>query len=155
MSDISNIRPSEESIRHFIDCTWKDIHHSRLQNWTGITVVTAFHVGMLKIFEFSLNRQIYHFDIKLVLLIFGALFCLIGFLITKIHQNQLYNKLNWIKEAEEELNTIVFLKNVNNEKYKNIIPKFIRRNFLTAGSLMGYFFLLLMILDILFIFVPI
>ena len=126
-----------------------------MQNWTGITVVTAFHVGMLKIIEYSLTNQIFYFDIKLVILIFGASFYLIGFLITKTHQYQLYNILGWIKEAEKELNTINFLNNDKKEKNENSVLKFLKKNFWTAGSLMGYFYLLLMILDILFIFVPI
>jgi hypothetical protein len=194
---------SEESTRHFIDYTWKDIHHSRLQNWTGITVVTAFHIGILKIIDLlRVNNHL--MCINRILLGFGAAFCLIGFLITRIHQQQLYKKLDWIINAEKSLKTIRFVndtekntkllklnklknkivelevkmnkiekiekkkkleetikklkakkKKIEEKETNNTKPSFLKRNFWTAGALMGYFYLLLMILDILFIIISI
>lgn len=98
--------PTPQTLYHFIEYTWKDIHHSRLQNWTGITIVTAFHIGILKATEFLFNKQLFNMSIKINLFIFGAFFCLIGFLITYKHQKQMYKRLKWNKNAETMLNII-------------------------------------------------
>ena len=143
---------SDESARNFIDYTFRDIHHSRLQNWTGITVVTAFHFGILKISEYLMNNNKYSCEIKFILFSSGALFCLIGFMITRVHQRQLYEKLQSIKNAEVTLDTYKFrieIEKKTESRKKSKLLKYIRKNFLTAGSLIGYFYILLMILDLL------
>jgi hypothetical protein len=146
--------PSPESLYKFLDYTWKDIHHSRLQNWTGITVVSAFHFGIFKSIEYLLNKNLFSQNIKITMFIFGALFCLLGFLITRKHQSQLYDKLDWIRESEKKLkiDKINYNSNkVSNHELKGI-RNFFRCNFWTVGAFLSYFYLLLLILDILCIY---
>ena len=153
--------PSQETLKHYIDYTWKDIHHSRLQNWTGITVVTAFHIGIFKVVEFLYENSFLNTKSKIVIFSFGALFCAIGYLITFLHQKQMYERLGRIKRAEQMLGTETLkhkLEKQNNEpqqensSFAGKMKKFLKRNFCTVGALMGYFFFLLLILDILCIF---
>jgi hypothetical protein len=155
----SNIEQNilHESIYSFLEYTWKDIHHSRLQNWTGITIVTTFHIGILKLTEYFLDNKAFNETLKITLFTFGSLFCLIGFLITRVHQKQLYKKLGWIKAAEEKLGLNLFknespIEKKNEDKLLRKSFKFLKRNLFTAGSLMSYFYLLLMIFDILCMF---
>lgn len=146
------IQPTDESTRHYIEYTWKDIHHSRLQNWTAITVVTAFHIGILKIIEFYMNDQP-RIDLFILMLTFGALFCLVGFLITRKHQNQLYKGLKSIRMAQIQLGTNSFRNDRSKSEQKKLdneksLKSLLKKNFWTAGAFLSYYFLLLLILDI-------
>jgi len=167
MSTEQENKPDAMSSRHFIDYIYKDIHHSRLQNWTGITVVTAFHVGIFKIVQFLIENDFNAFNYKL-LLILGALSCWIGFFIAQIHQTQMNKKLKSIKEAEKYLKTNVFfshktknggqeaecnLKNASRwNKIKACLKEFWKRYFKGAGSLMSFFYLLLFVADLFLLF---
>ena len=143
-------QPSEESIHHFLDYTWKDIHHSRLQNWTCITVVTVFHIGILKILEFNFSKNIIDPLFLKLLLIAGALYCLVGYLIVMKHQFQLWGRLKWIRKAQHKLSLSTFIDSEYEKPTttKGKIKVFFRKYFWTAGSLMGLFFFLLLIIDL-------
>jgi uncharacterized membrane protein len=67
----------------------------------------------------------------------------------------MYKRLGWIQSAEQMLGTGTLkhkLEKQKNGSFAKKMKKFLRRNFYTVGALMGYFFFLLMILDILCIF---
>lgn len=138
--------PSQESLLKFIEYTWKDIHFARTQNWTSITVVSAFHIGIFKIVEYFLNKGIFTIQIKISALLFAAIFALLGYLITRKHQTQLYKRLSWIYRAEEKLNLDLLKERKQDNKKKK---SFLRG----VGTLMGYFFLFLMFFDIICIFI--
>lgn len=145
-NETTNSGPSQESLLKFIEYTWKDIHFARTQNWTSITVVSAFHIGVFKIVEYSLDKGIFSIQIKISALLFAAIFALFGFLITRKHQTQLYKRLGWIYHAEKELRLDSIKEKKQDDKKKK---SFVRG----VGTLMGYFFLFLMLFDIICIFV--
>lgn len=143
------VEPSETVLLKFIELTWQDMHQSRMQNWTCITVVTVFHVGIFKIVEFLSDKNILFHNSQIYLFIFGALFSLIGFLITIRHQFVLYEHLNWVHTAHIKLKLEDIVKqgseiDMTKKRYKKAL--------FSVGILMSFFYLLLLFFDVLTIF---
>ena len=111
----------QENYKFLIENEWKDIHHSRVQEWSALGVITATHIGLVQIVE-QLNAiekivNIFPYLLTISCLL-GFTFCILGILMTCRHRNLMWIKLNWIFEAEEKLGLIK-----SNENIDGIIPK--------------------------------
>ena len=96
----------EDNYRFIIEDAWRDIHHSRNQDWTALGVVFAAHFGILKFVEF-LNRKIPSSQIDNDLYIIGGaigfVLAFIGALVAFRHRSLLKLKMKWITSAEIKL----------------------------------------------------
>lgn len=96
---------SDESYRFICDNSWKDIHHSRNQDWTALGVVFAVHIGIFKMFGYLKDELDKNFQSEYYIIggLIGMLICGFGYMISKRHKNLMTKKLSWIKEAEKRI----------------------------------------------------
>lgn len=111
----------EENYKFLIETEWKDIHHSRLQEWSALGVIAAIHVGLIQTIKLintigENEKLLSYFSIAACLI--ALLFCLIGVLMTCRHRRLMWIKTNWIFEAEDKLGLV---KKSNDDK--GIIPE--------------------------------
>jgi hypothetical protein len=110
-----------ENYKLLIETEWKDVHHSRIQEWSALGVIAAAHIGLIQLLNFihSLIKtgNLYPYLVFVCCLI-ALLFCVIGILMTCRHRRLMWIKLNWIFEAEEKLRLIKTQDNPN-----GIIPE--------------------------------
>lgn len=100
-------KPSREDYRLVISDAWKDIHHSRVQEWSSLGVVVAIHVAIIQLMNF-LNNNPHNFNIAMVLAgVIGLIFAIIGIGITNRHRILMIEKLNWIIVAEYKLGLLI------------------------------------------------
>jgi hypothetical protein len=94
-----------ESIRLLITEEWKDIHHTRLQEWSALGVVTGVHYALLQfIFKVdTLSGIPFHFG---ALPIIGAVFVILGIRLTFHHREIMSKKYLWLRDAENRLGLI-------------------------------------------------
>ena len=110
----------KENYRLLIDTEWKDIHHSRIQEWSALGVIAAIHIGLIQLLQFikaSYNAQGLVYSLVPFFCIISIGFCILGILMTCRHRRLMWIKLNWIFDAEEKLHLIKTPKNT-----KGIIP---------------------------------
>lgn len=100
--------PERQDYRLLIEREWADIHHSRVQEWTALGVVTGAHLGILQLLIFIQDLSVpVPFPILAVIgLVLGIAFAIIGVLITCRHRQLMRVKLNWIFQAEDKLDLI-------------------------------------------------
>jgi len=106
--------PKAEDYRMLVENSWKDLHHSRLQEWSSLGVVTGVHLVAIQIVRYSdkirdLIPGIYLLSIAFAI---GILFALIGAAITCRHRKIMSTKMNWILDAESKLGLMKTEKNV-------------------------------------------
>jgi hypothetical protein len=125
--DKSNILiDDEENYRLIIDNSWKDIHHSRNQDWTALGVVFGAHIGIFQLLDYLKDKiSTSSVDIYYVLGgIVGIVLSVIGAAIAYRHRDLSKIKMQWICEAEEFLGLLKTRKNplgvVDPKKYKGI-----------------------------------
>lgn len=101
-------RPEPSDYRLLIEREWADLHHSRVQEWSALGVVTGAHVAIVG----SLN---YAADADLLVsmgalgaasAIAGLFFAVVGALMTCRHRRLMQTKLNWISAAERKLGLV-------------------------------------------------
>ena len=97
----------EEDYRLIIKHEWADIHHSRVQEWTCLGVITGAHFGIIKglqVIKGLGDKAAVYFDVfSMVGLIMAMLLCVLGLLMTCRHRTLMIIKLDWIFQAEEHL----------------------------------------------------
>jgi len=98
----------KEALIALIENEWRDIHHSRLQEWSALGVVTGVHIALTQIPKLLVDT---HFKVNphvfaVTGLIASALFAVVGMLLTFRHRRLMQIKLNWIYEAEANLGLI-------------------------------------------------
>ena len=113
-------KPSPDSYRLLIEQEWGDIHHSRVQEWTALGVVTGAHVGILQLFTFLAkeNPNVSFPSVAVSGGILAAAFAVLGLLMTLRHRQLMSVKLGWIYSAEEFLGLIK-----TEENPHGVIPK--------------------------------
>ncbi len=101
-------KPSADSYRMLVEREWADLHHSRVQEWTALGVVTGAHVGLLQLFAFVHDKALPVAFSTLALLggALAAAFAVFGLLMTLRHRQLMSVKLGWIYAAEEQLGLI-------------------------------------------------
>ena len=112
---------TEINYRFLIETEWKDIHHSRIQEWSALGIIAATHIGLIQLLRFVSDLEISGISVKILISIFcliAILFAFIGILMVCRHRRLMWIKLNWIYEAEEKLGLIKTDDNKN-----GIIPK--------------------------------
>jgi len=112
--------PSPEDYRLLIEREWADIHHSRVQEWTALGVVTGAHIGILQLIRLlhQANTAFSFSTIAIIGSFTAALFAIFGVLMTCRHRHLMKIKLGWIYTAEEHLGLVHTAKNT-----KGIIPE--------------------------------
>jgi len=110
-----------ENYRFFIETEWKDIHHSRIQEWSALGLIAAIHIGLIQLLklinetDFGKNQLDF---LTPIFCIIALVFSILGILMVCRHRRLMWIKLNWIFEAEEKLGLIKDSKNPN-----GIIPE--------------------------------
>jgi len=101
-------RTCKEDYRLLIEREWADLHHSRIQEWTALGVVAGTHLGLIQLASFAIKENIGLGAGVIVNMagIFGAVFSIIGALMTFRHRRLMKKKLGWIYQAELHLNLI-------------------------------------------------
>lgn len=142
-----------ESLIMFIEREWADMHHSRLQEWTALGVVTGAHLGLIQFLKYLKDVKLDSLFIIEFLCLVGIIFAVIGALITCRHRAIMHKKFNWIYKAEEQLGL------VKNEDHPNGIISFSDKmpehkgdlmlpKLLSVSGLILCFYILIMVIDI-------
>jgi hypothetical protein len=153
------LMPTKDDYRLIVECEWADLHHSRIQEWTALGVVTGAHLGLIQLVKLAKEVSILVSTPTLVILatIIGALFSILGAIMTCRHRQLMKVKLGWIYEAEEHLGLI---KTPGNEK-EGIIPEDAKMKaplewkslsfprILSTSGIILWFYITLLIIDIL------
>ena len=96
--------PTEDSYRLLIEREWADVHHSRIQEWSALGVITGAHIGLIQLLKITKEEPTFSLPIAaLIGCILGFLFVCIGILITCRHRYLMWVKLSWIYDAEDKL----------------------------------------------------
>jgi hypothetical protein len=92
----------KNALLKLMELEWRDIHHSRIQEWSALGAVTGAHIAL-----FQTPRILAEAGFSLGVgpaealgCALGALFAIIGALITGRHRNLMQHKLRWIYDAE-------------------------------------------------------
>ena len=101
--------PKEEDYRSLISNEWKDIHHSRIQEWSALGVITASHVGIFQLIKFIRSVK----DLESINEILIPICCILalgfsiaGILMTCRHRRLMWIKFKWILACEDQLGLI-------------------------------------------------
>lgn len=120
MAEDKKTEVESETYRKFIELEWRDIHHSRVQEWSALGVVTGVHLGIV-----HLLRLIHDLKPPLpieFIAVCGCFFCIVfsvlGMLLTCRHQRLMKIKLSWIYQAEKKLHLVK-----THDDPKGIIPE--------------------------------
>jgi hypothetical protein len=147
--------PDASAYRLLIEDAWRDLHHSRLQEWSALGIVAGAHFAIFQVIKLLKNTIPKEMFSTLVLLgtIVGGLFAVLGMLITLRHRRLMRVKLNWIFQAEEKLGLIM-----DDQNPDGIIPRKgaiqypvewkgldMPRPFSTSFLIMAFYFLLIVI----------
>jgi hypothetical protein len=117
----------EVNYRFIIEDCWKDVHHSRNQDWTALGVVFGAHLGIFNLLEY-LKVKISSLHIESIYYIIGSIsgiaLSLIGALIAYRHRSLMKLKMQWITAAEIKLGLLKTQGNpsgiIDPKKYKGI-----------------------------------
>ena len=103
--EILKDHPEGEDYRMLIENAWKDLHHSRLQEWSSLVVVAGVHLAAIQIVRYSdeLKNLISVQYLSTTAFAIGTFFALIGAAITCRHRKIMSTKMSWIKDAEKKL----------------------------------------------------
>jgi hypothetical protein len=123
----SNNNLHEVNYRFIIEDCWKDVHHSRNQDWTALGVVFGAHLGIFNLLEY-LKVKISSLHIESIYYIIGSIsgiaLSLIGALIAYRHRSLMKLKMQWITAAEIKLGLLKTQGNpsgiIDPKKYKGI-----------------------------------
>ena len=88
-----------------LEAEWKDLHHSRVQEWSALGVVTGAHLALTQIPKFLKDADVMLpvLPAAIVGCLIGIGFAVIGALITCRHRRLMQIKLEWIFGAESRL----------------------------------------------------
>jgi hypothetical protein len=150
--------PAAEDYRMLIENAWKDLHHSRLQEWSSLGVVTGFHLVAIQIVRSSEELKILISGqyLSATAFVIGILFALIGAAITCRHRKIMGTKMNWIWDAEKKLGLMWTKQNIwgiidpkdVNIQLANHKRRFIRPKFGSVSNFILMFYVIFVIVDI-------
>ena len=127
INDMNLPQPTREDYRLIIERQWADIHHSRIQEWTALGVITGIHLGIIQIPKLA-HGVVLPFLFSVLCysaFIICIAFTILGSILTCRHRRLMEIKLSWIFQAEDKLGLIKG-KCQNNEP--GIIPRAIPMN---------------------------
>ncbi len=101
-------QPDAAAYRLVIEDARRDLHHSRVQEWSALGVVAGAHFAIFQIAKLLKDAVP---DISLpglvaIAAIVAGLFAILGAAITLRHRRLMMVKLNWIFQAEDSLGLI-------------------------------------------------
>ena len=146
--------PTPEAYRMLVDHAWRDLHHSRLQEWSALGIVAGAHFAIFQAVKLALDLVPSFGMPRAVALgaFFAGSFAVFGGLITMRHRRLMRVKLNWIFQAEDSLGLIK-----DKENPFGIIPRegpvlpvkwsglSVPRLLSTSALMLGFYILLLLI----------
>ena len=105
----SESRPAEPAdYRFFMERQWADLHHSRIQEWSALGVVTGAHVAIVGFLSYASDA-----DLSLSIgtlrtggAVAGVFFAAVGALVTCRHRALMQTKLTWISAGEYKLGLV-------------------------------------------------
>ncbi len=112
-------KASTDALLKFIETEWRDIHHSRIQEWSALGVVTGAHFALTQLPKLMTDAKV-AVNIKTIStlgIVLAIMFAVLGALLTCRHRRLMQVKLGWIFEAEEKLGIV----KVEGAKY-GVIP---------------------------------
>ena len=103
-------QPKRKDLRLLIKTTWADVHHSRIQEWSALGVVTGSHFGLFSLMRFlhELSQKggiAFATTLPWVSLL-GVAFCVLGALFTFRVRELITLQMGWIRDCEERLGLI-------------------------------------------------
>jgi hypothetical protein len=101
-------RPDTDALIAFLDNEWRDVHHSRIQEWSSLGVVAAAHAALTQVPKLIEDSTINLRPTTVVLIAsaFAAAFAIVGALLTCRHRRLMEEKLGWIYDAQDRLGLI-------------------------------------------------
>jgi hypothetical protein len=98
-------RLTKEDLRFFIEQEWKDIHHTRIQEWTALGLVAGVHFAMLQFFtKEGISEYFKNYGFWLPCI--GAVFAIVGIILTCHHRKVMMRSYQWLVEAEKRIGLI-------------------------------------------------
>ena len=152
---------SKKDYRLFIEQAWKDIHHSRVQEWSALGLVITLHYSIITITMILINKKQYNITsmeyIVLSAPIVNIIYAIIGILITMKHRTIMNRKIAAIKHAECKIGLIKSKDNMydiinpieNMRAEKIILNAFTIPGYKSVSGLLVMAYSMLIILDIL------
>lgn len=146
-----------EALLTLMKTEWADIHHSRVQEWSALGVVTGAHIVVTQIPK-SMTETGATLSPSLAAIascLLGIAFAVIGALVTCRHRRLMQIKLNWIYDAELKLGLVKTADNPN-----GVIPQVAQipstavwrglawPRFLSTSGLILTFYILFLALDL-------
>ena len=122
----NNYYGDDENYRLVIEDSWRDIHHSRNQDWTALGVVFGAHVGIFKFLEYYMSKPSpSNVDLFYILGgIAGIVLSVIGALIAYRHRSLMKLKMEWITASEKKLGILKSPENpsgiIEPKKYRGV-----------------------------------
>ncbi|NQV22187.1 MAG: hypothetical protein HQ511_12305 [Rhodospirillales bacterium] len=95
-----------EDYQLLVEREWADLHHSRVQEWTALGVVAGAHLGLIQLSKLAIDVELSTVTILTVATMTGALFSILGALMTCRHRRLRIVKLGWIYDAELHLGLV-------------------------------------------------
>jgi hypothetical protein len=98
----------KDALLAFLDNEWRDIHHSRIQEWSSLGVVAAAHAALTQVPKFLEDSTISLSPTTVVLIAsaIAAAFAIVGALVTCRHRRLMVFKLRWIFDAQNKLGLV-------------------------------------------------
>jgi len=100
--------PTPEACRTLMQTEWADLHHSRVQEWSALGVVTGAHLALTQIPKIlpDVSLSMHPSTVGIITSVFGLMFAIVGVFVTCRHRELMYIKLTWIYAAEQKLGLI-------------------------------------------------
>lgn len=124
---INKKKPPDANYIMLIQNSWKDIHHSRIQEWSALGVVTGAHLGIATMLHYLSDipyvKEEIGAEVFLWIITSGFtlsfLFAIVGGLLTMRHRTLMKAKLKWIEKSEL---IIGLIKEGDDDEYGVITP---------------------------------
>jgi hypothetical protein len=99
--------PGPDDYRMVMDHAWRDIHHSKLQEWSSFGVITATHVGIAQLLNLFKSNPGSMSVVIVIAALIGIVFAVIGTGITHRHRKLVVTKMSWITMAQYKLGLMI------------------------------------------------
>jgi hypothetical protein len=146
-----------EALLALMKTEWADIHHSRIQEWSALGVVTGAQIAMTQIPKFLTETGVILSPCAAATAscLLGIAFAVIGALVTCRHRRLMQIKLNWIYNIELKLGLVKTAENPD-----GVIPQVAQMpatsvwrglswpRFLSTSGLILTFYMLFIIFDL-------
>ena len=153
-------KPDKDDYRMLIENEWKDLHHSRIQEWSALGAITAAHFGIITFLDYVRGFDLSKSNLLAIAwtaLLVAIFLAVLGGLLTMRHRRLMVIKFDWIYNAEFQLGLIKTKENPEGVIPENQLDHKTQKGWrgllfprlLSTSGLMILFYAGLIILDIL------